>query len=119
MIDDYYMCNETAPMTSSSASGAAGGNRTGGSTTVGMATEVDGGQVGLQSASNIATRGQAENKKISPSTFPNGFDPRIDLAPIFLTSGTVFTYHQSLLCGPLWPPLALPPLWTGLPHESD
>ena len=32
----------------------------------------------------VFIRVQAENGKISPTTFPNGFDPRIDLAPFFL-----------------------------------
>ena len=45
----------------------------------------------------VYIRVQAENEKFSPSTFLNGFDPRIDSAPFFLTSGTVFTYHQGLL----------------------
>ena len=51
----------------------------------------------LKTTSIYVNRVQAENEKISPSTFPNGFDPRIDLAPFFFTSSTVFTYHQSLL----------------------
>ena len=67
----------------------------------------------------VCIRVQAENKKNSPGTFRNQFDPRIDLAPFFLPPGTVFAYHPGHLCGSLWPPLALPPLWTGLPHESD
>ena len=42
-------------------------------------------------------RVQAENENFSPSTFLNGIDPKNNLAAIFLTSGTVFAYHQ----GPL------------------
>ena len=57
----------------------------------------------------IFIRGQAENKKNTPGTFRNQFDPRIDLAPFFLPPGTVFAYHPGHLCGPLWSPLALPP----------
>ena len=64
--------------------------------------------------SRIFIRVQAENKKNTPGTFRNQLDPRIDLAPFFLPPGTVFAYHPGHLCGPLWPPLALPPLWTGL-----
>ena len=43
------------------------------------------------------TRVQAENKKNTPGTFWHGIDPKNDLAAIFLTSGTVFAYHQGLL----------------------
>ena len=46
---------------------------------------------------NIFTRVQAENEKKSPSTFPKGFDPRIDLAAFFQPPGIVFTYHPGLL----------------------
>ena len=60
----------------------------------------------------IYIRVQAENKKNTPGIFPKWFDPTIDLAPFFLTPGVVFTYLNGLLCGPLWPPLALPPVWT-------
>ena len=42
-------------------------------------------------------RVQAENKKNTPSTFWHGIDPKNDLAAIFLTSGTVFTYPPGLL----------------------
>ena len=42
-------------------------------------------------------RVQAENKKNTPGTFWHGIDPKNDLAAIFLTSGTVFAYHQGLL----------------------
>ena len=36
-------------------------------------------------------------KNFPPSTFQHGIDPKNDLAAIFLTSGTVFAYHQGLL----------------------
>ena len=45
----------------------------------------------------VDIRVQAENEKFSPSTFPNGIDPKNNLAAIFWTSGTVFTCHQGLL----------------------
>ena len=45
---------------------------------------------------------QAENKKNSPSTFPKGFDPRIDLATFFrppgLVFGSYFTYYDPISC---------------------
>ena len=59
---------------------------------------------------NVYTRVQAENKKNTMGTFPKRFDPRIDLAPFFLPPGTVFTYHQGLLCGPPLAPLSPTPL---------
>ena len=68
---------------------------------------------------NIFNRVQAENENFSPPTFLKRFDLSFDLAAIFLTSGTVFTCHIGLLPSPPWPPLALPPFWTGLPRASE
>ena len=45
----------------------------------------------------VIIRVQAENKKNTPGTFWHGIDPKKDLVAIFLTSGTVFAYHQGLL----------------------
>ena len=67
----------------------------------------------------INIRVQAENKKNTPGTFRLGIDPKNDLAAFFLPQGVVFTYLPGLLCGPPWPPLALPPLWTVLPCTSE
>ena len=67
----------------------------------------------------MMSRVQAEYEKFSPSTFLKRFDLSFDLAAIFLTSGTVFTYHIGLLPSPPWPPLALPSLWTVLPCTSE
>ena len=46
---------------------------------------------------NVLIRVQAENKKISPSTFPKRLGPRIDLAAFFWPPGIAFTYHPGLL----------------------
>ena len=67
----------------------------------------------------VNIRVQAENKKNTPGTFWHGIDPKNDLAAFFLPPGVVFTYHRSLLCGPPWLALALPPLWTVLPCTSE
>ena len=58
---------------------------------------------------SIFIRVQAENKKNTPGTFRLGIDPKNDLAGFFLPPGVVFAYLPGLLCGPPWPPLALPP----------
>ena len=50
-----------------------------------------------QVSSSLSIRVQAENEKKSPSTFPKGFDPRIDLATFFRPLGIVFAYPLGLL----------------------
>ena len=67
----------------------------------------------------MSIRVQAENGKITPTTFRNGFDPRIDLAPFFRPPDVVFACLIGLLRRPPWPPLAISPLQTGLPRTSE
>ena len=67
----------------------------------------------------VLTRVQAENKKNSRPTFLMWFYPRIDLAPFFWQPEFVFTYLIGRLGSPLWPPLAISPLQTGLPRTSE
>ena len=64
-------------------------------------------------------RVQAENKKNSSPTFLKWFDPRIDLAPFFRPPEFVFTCLIGHLGSPLWPPLAVSSLQTGLPRTSE
>ena len=40
---------------------------------------------------------QAEKKKIANPTFPNVFDPSVDMAGHFPPSDVVFSYHRSPL----------------------
>ena len=76
-------------------------------------------QILLKTVLTLNIRVQAQNEKISPTTFPKRFDPSIDLAPIFWPPETVFTYHQGLLCGPSGPPYVNPPVWTVLASTSE